>query len=115
MKKRLAQWFLLVAKRLDNNIVIDNYQYVKDYEPKKLGLTMEITKKDVRDFKNDNNLSEREARKEIVKQAKQKIRSIIINSIDRLSLIEFDVRKRGCGFDVSGDLKVNMPCRQEEQ
>ncbi len=109
MKKRLAQWFLLVARRLDSDIVIDNHKLVKDYEPKKLGLSMEITKQDVRQFRQNSSFSEKEARKAIVSDAKRKIRAVIVDSIDRNGLIEYDVRKRGCGFIVSGDLKVNVP------
>lgn len=115
MKKRLAQWFLLVAKRFDPEIVIENHKLVQDYEPKKLGLTLEITKKDVREFRQNSSFSEQEARKTIVEDAKHKIRAVIINSIDRMGLIEFNVRKRGCGFEVSGDLKVNVPCQQVNQ
>ena len=51
MKKRLAQWFLLVAKRLDPETHIENAQVVEDYEAQKVGLTYVITKKDIKDFR----------------------------------------------------------------
>ena len=49
MKKRLAQWFLLVAKRFDPDITVEKFKEVKEYEPKKLGLSIEISKQDVRE------------------------------------------------------------------
>lgn len=111
MKKRLAQWFLLVAKRFDPDIVIENYKQVKDYVPKKLGLSIEIKKQDVRKFRDESGLPEAQAKKAIVEDAKVRISNEILKAVCSNGLIEFDIRKRGCGYVVEGDLKVNVPCQ----
>ena len=48
MKKRLAKWFLLVAKCLDPDTHVENAQFVEDYDAQKIGLTYVITKKDIK-------------------------------------------------------------------
>jgi len=115
MKKRLAQWFLLVAKRFDPAITVENYKHVVDYEPKRLGLSVEIKKQDVRKFREGSSFTFPEAEKAIVADTKKQIRAYIMDSIDRMGLIDMEVRKKGSGFIVTGDLKVNVPCPSEDR
>lgn len=113
LSQRLAQWFLLVAKRLDSEIVVERYKHIENYEPKKIGLSVSITKKDVKQFRKNekDNISLRSARALVVSKAKQKIQQDILEAVGRNRLIEYDVRKEGDGFIVSGELKVNIPCQ----
>lgn len=113
MKKRLAKWFLLVANRLDREIVVERFKAIEDYEPKKIGLNIEVTKKDVKKFrKNDKeNQSLRKSKQTIITEAQKKIQQEIFEAISRNHLIEYDVFKKGDGFVVSGELKVNVPCQ----
>ena len=111
MKKRLAKWFLLVAKRLDPEIYLENAQIVEDYEAKKIGITYVITKKDIKDYryKDGARMSLAYARKMLLNETKMKIRMHIIGCVDINRLIEYDIKKEDEGFNVSGELKVYVP------
>ena len=108
MKKRLAQWFLLVAKRLDPKSDIENVPEIIDYEPKKMGLSYVITKKDVKDFryKDGARMSLREGERGILNEARKNIRKHIISCIDANHLIEYQTKKQNGGFHISGEMKV---------
>lgn len=111
MKKRLAKWFLLVAKRLDPETHIENAQVIEDYDAKKVGLTYVITKKDIKDFrfKDGARMSMRESKQYIVKDTREKIRQHIICFIDSMRLIEYDIREENGEYRISGELKVYVP------
>ena len=111
MKKRLAQWFLLVAKRLDDEINIENAKVVEDYDARKLGLTYEISRNDIKAFrfKDGARMSLREGKRCVVNEARKNIRKHIIGCIDANRLIEYHVEKKDDGFRVSGELKVYIP------
>ncbi len=108
MKKRLAQWFLLVAKRLDPEIHIENAQVIEDYDARKIGLTYEVTKKDIKDyrFKNGARMSLREGKSGLIHEVKKNIRKHIIGNIDANRLIEYEVKEHDGGYLISGELKV---------
>ena len=108
MKKRLAKWFLLVAKRLDSEIHVEKAQVVEDYDAKKLGLTYVVTKKDIKDFrfKDGARMGVREGERGIIHEVKKNIRKHIIAGIDANRLIEYDVKREDGGFRISGELKV---------
>ena len=108
MKKRLAKWFLLVAKRLDPETHVENAQHIEDYDAKKIGLTYVITKKDIKDFrfKDGARMSAHEGERGIIHEVKKNIRKHIISGIDSNRLIEYEVRREDGGFRVSGELKV---------
>lgn len=108
MKKRLAKWFLLVAKRLDPEIHVENAQVVEDYDAQKVGLTYEITKKDIKDFrfKDGARMSLREGKRGLIHEVKKNIRKHIIGSIDANRLIEYEVKEHDGGYRISGELKV---------
>lgn len=108
MKKRLAYWFLLVANRLDKEITIEKCKHVEGYTPKKIGMSLEISKKDVKKY-GDGKMSLRQRQQGILKDAKKQIRDEVVKIIDHYHLIEYDVRKDGDGYVVSGELKVNVP------
>lgn len=111
MRRRLAYWFLLVAKRLAPEISIENAQVVEDYEAKKIGLTYVISKRDIRDFrfKDGARMSNKEGRRGVVREARKNIRKHIIGCIDANRLIEYVVKEEDGGFIVSGELKVYVP------
>ena len=117
MKKRLAQWFLLIAKRLDPQADIENVPEVIDYEPQKLGLTYVITKKDVKEFrrKDGARMSQREGERGIVNEARKNIRKHIIACMDANRLIEYKVKKEDGGFRVSGEMKVYVAKPKEAE
>lgn len=112
MKKRLAQWFLLVAKRLDPDICIENAKVVEDYDARKIGLEYVVTKKDVKEFrfKDGARMSLREARRGVVGECRRNIRKHIFGCIDAYRLIEYIVKQDDDGgFHVSGELRVYIP------
>jgi len=117
MKKRLAQWFLLVAKRLDPETHIENAQVVEDYEAQKVGLTYVITKKDIKDFryKDGARMSLREGKRGIINEVRKNIRKHIIGGIDANRLIEYQVKEENGGFRVSGELRVYVPKPKESE
>lgn len=108
MRKRLAQWLLLVAKRLDPKADIKNIPEVIDYEPMKLGLTYVITKKDIKAFryKDGARMSLREARRGILNEVRKNIRKHIIGGMDTNHLIEYATKEENGNVHISGELKV---------
>lgn len=108
MKKRLARWFLLVAKRLDPETHVENAQIVEDYDAMKIGLTYEVTKKDIKNFRfNDGaRMSLREGKRRLIHEVKNNIRKHIIGSIDANRLIEYEVKEQEGRYRISGELKV---------
>lgn len=115
MKKRLAKWLLLVAKRLDQQIHVANAQVIEDYEAKKVGLTYIVTKKDLKEyrFRDGTNMSMREARRRITNDIRKKIFQSIIDSVEAKRLIEYDIRRVDGGFSISGELKIYIPTSHE--
>lgn len=109
MKKRLGTWFLLVAKRLNPDITVKNFKAVEGYEPKKLGLSFEIRKQDIRLLRDAKGLDEQSSRKKIVEDAKCRIVNSILDGVVSKNLIEFDVRKKGVGYIITGSLNVYVP------
>lgn len=114
MKKRLAKWFLLVAKRLDPETHIENAQVIEDYDAQKVGLTYVITKKDIKDyrFKEGARMSLRDGKRCLINEVRKKIRAHIIGCVDAKRLIEYDIKEEDGGFRVSGELKVYVPKRE---
>lgn len=108
MKKRLAKWFLLVAKALDPETHIENAQVIEDYDAKKIGLTYVITKKDIKDFryKDGARMSLREGKRFLLSEVRKNIRKHIIGCIDANRLIEYSVTEDNGNYRVSGELKV---------
>lgn len=111
MKKRLAKWFLLVAKRLDPETHIENAQVIEDYDAQKVGLTYVITKKDIKDyrFKDGARMSLREGQRGLINDVRKAIRKHIIAGIDANRLIEYEVTPQDGGYRISGELKVYVP------
>lgn len=111
MKKRLAKWFLLVAKRLDPQTHVINDKAIEDYVANKVGLAYVVTKKDIKEFryKDGGKMSLREGERGIVKEVKSEISKRIFDSIIENGLIEFDTKREDGGFRISGELKVYVP------
>lgn len=116
MKKILAKWFLLVAKKLYAETHIENAQVIEDYDAQKVGLTYVITKKDIKDYRHKDGamMSLREGRRCLVNEVRKKIRQHIIGCIDAKRLIEYDIREQDGGFQISGELKVYIPKKDGE-
>ena len=115
MKKRLAKWFLLVAKRLDPSTQLVNAQVIEDYEAQKIGLTYVVTKKDIKDyrFKDGARMSMREGRRFLIRDIRRKLRLHIIGCIDANRLIEYNMDEQEDGLHISAELKVYVPSRQD--
>lgn len=107
-KKRLAQWLLRMASKMDASICVKNVQVVEDYEAKKIGLSIGISKNDIKENRRheQDRTSVRESRRQLVEKAKSEIRTSIIRAIYEKHLIEFDVTKEDGMTIVSGELKV---------
>ena len=106
MKKKLSEWLLRVAKKLNPQGVIENVPEVEDYKPMKIGMRVTVDKKDIRKYKFDNHVSEREARKAMISEAKRQIRNHVIDVITKDSLIEYVSAQEGKDMYVEGHLKV---------
>ena len=116
MKKRLAKWFLQVAKRLAPETRIENAQVIEEYDAQKVGLAYVVTKKDIKEFryKDGARMSLREGKRCLVNEVRKKIRQHIIGCIDGKRLIEYDIREQDGGFYISGELKVYVPKKDGE-
>lgn len=116
MKKRLAKWFLLVAKRLDPATHVENVQYVEDYEARKIGLTYIVMKKDIKvnRTKDGAQMSFRESRRCLLNEVRKKIRMYIIGVIDSRRLVEYSTEEVDGDIKVSGEIKVYVPKKDEQ-
>ena len=116
MKKRLAKWFLLVAKCLDPEIRVEKAQVIEDYEARKIGITYEVTKKEIKDFRSKNgaNMSLRKGKTGLFHEVMKDIRMNIIKGIDANNLMEYDVKNIDGSFIISGELKVYVPKKKKE-
>lgn len=117
MRKRLAKWFLLVAKRLDPSTHIEDAQYVEGYDARKLGLSYLITKKDIKNyrFKDGARMSLREGRRRIINDARKSIRAHIIEGISAYRLIDYSIKEDEDGILVSGELRVYVPKEEGDE
>lgn len=117
MKKRLAKWFLLVAKRLDPETHIENAQVIEDYDAQKVGLAYVITKKDIKEYryKDGAQMSLREGRRCLVNEIRKKIRQHIIGCIDAKRLIEYNICEDDGSLHISGELKVYIPKKDDKK
>ena len=108
LKQRLALWLIEVAKWLYPKAPVENFEPVENYKPMKLGLKFVFGKKDIREFskKDGARMSWREAKRNLINDARKKIKKNIIESIDYYRLIEFDVRQYNGELSISGCLKV---------
>ena len=117
MRKRLANWFLLVARRLDPEIYVENAQVIEDYDAKKIGLTYVVTRKDIKEyrFKDGARMSHRDGKRCLFNEVRKKIRQHIIGCIDALRLIDYDVVIDNGDYKISGDLKVYVRKKEQQE
>lgn len=115
MKKRFAQWLVLAAKLLYPEIRVKNAHVVEDYEAKKIGITYVVSKKEIKECRNNEGtrVSLREIKRNITRDVCKKIRLNIIGAIDRKRLIEYYVREENGNLEISGELKVYVPKTSE--
>lgn len=114
MKKLLIKWLLAILNKLDKGICTEDCKIVKHYEAKKIGLSVLVTKKDIRYFrsKQDEKISYRKAQQGAINETMKLIRKRIVDCIDANRLIEFNAQAEGGGYCISGELKVYV--RKEE-
>lgn len=113
MKKRLAQWLLKLARRLDPQ---KDYQLQEQYEPKQLGIGYHITKNDVKEFRkrNPQYTSHRKGLEALIEETKKEIGTNIFAGIYKNNLVDYKVKKSFYTADVSGRLNVYV-CKEENK
>jgi len=112
MKKKIAQWLLRLAKRLDPQ---KEFILADQYEPKALGIGYHITKNDVREYRKHNPeiKSHREGLKRLIEDQKKEIGTNIFAAIYKNDLIDYNVKKTLWVADVTGRLYVYTPKVEE--
>ena len=105
MKKRIAQWLLKMAKRLDPQ---KEFVLADVHEPKKLGIGFHITKNDVRKFRklNSGYTSHRKGLEALIEETKKEINASIVAGLYKNGLITYKVNKSLWTADVVGELYV---------
>ena len=105
MRKKLAKWLLLAAKKLEPSEV---FSLADKYEPKKLGIGFHISKKDIKEYRmrNPNMKSNREALSYMIKDTKKEIGISILAGAYKNGLIRYKVRSTLWSADVVGELYV---------
>lgn len=105
MKKRLAQILVRLARRLDPQL---EYLLQDQYEPRQLGIGYHITKKDVKQFREDNPqyTSHRKGLEALIEETKKEIGTNIFAGIYKNDLIVYEVKKSFWTADVTGRLNV---------
>lgn len=105
MKKRLALFFLRIARRLDPQ---KEYKLEEIYEPKKLGIGYHITKKDVKEYRKHNPQfsSHRKALDAMIEDTKKEIGMNILAGAYKNNLINYKISKTLWVADVTGDIYV---------
>ena len=112
MKEKIANWLLSLARRLCPQ---KEFTLAEVYEPKKLGIGYHITKSDVREYRKHNHQfkSHRQALNAIIEDTKKEIGMNILAGAYKNELIDYKVRKTLYVADVTGDLYVYVPTKQQ--
>lgn len=66
-------------------MAVEHYKCIENYEPKKIGLSIFVTKKDVKQFRRNERdaLSLRSARSRVISDAKKEIQKHILEAVSR--------------------------------
>lgn len=99
MRKKLSQLIFSLAQWLNPNVILENSKAARP-----MGLCIHISKKDVRDFRKDNDgrISHRESMKLLIEEAKWRIAGAIGRGMMEKGVINFETNKTLYVADVSG-------------
>ena len=114
MKKKLAQFFLLVSKFLCAEVHVENYQHVEDYEARVIGISFIATKAQINDLRLRSGESKRECDRIMVSRLSQEVRDAIIRGIDKHNLIDYEVKNKDGGLEVVGKLRVYVRKKESD-
>lgn len=103
LKKRIAEVLARFACRLDPEIKGSS---VKDFDHKKLGLTMFVSNDDAKKYCKSQGISLVKADNILIKEAKQRIKRSIFIALETKKMYSFDVRSVKDGFEVCGYIDV---------
>lgn len=110
MKKRISNWLIRLAEKINPQEWLSSIERVDNYEAKKLGICLVQTKKEIKDYRKkkklDEGLSNRKSDEMLIKEVKDEVRQLIISSINQRGLIEYSVEKVGDELHVTGEIKV---------
>ncbi|MDC2233509.1 hypothetical protein [Bacteroides thetaiotaomicron] len=110
MKKRISNWLIKLAAKVNPQERFHSIERVDNYEAKKLGICLVRTKKEIKDYRKkkklDEGLSNRKSDEMLIKEVKDEVRQSIISSINQRGLIEYSVEKVGDELHVTGEIKV---------
>ncbi len=112
MKKRLAQFLVRLARRLNPQ---REYLLAEQYEPRQLGIGYHITKKDVQEFRKQNPqyTSHRKGLEALIEETKKEVGTNIFAGIYKNNLIDYKVKKSFWTADVTGRLNVYVSKEQD--
>lgn len=110
MKKKISNWLIRLALKINPQERLSSIEQVDNYEAKKLGICLTRTKKEIKDYRKkmklDEDWSNRKSDEMLIKEVKNEVRQSIINSIIQRGLIEYFVEKVGDALHVTGEIKV---------
>ena len=106
MKKRIAEWLVSLAGRLDPKV-----EQKDGYVARQLGIGIHITKNDVRRFRKLNPMydSHRKGLEALVEDTKDKALMNILAGLKQNGVVEYKVKRTPWVADVSVSLKVYVP------
>ena len=110
MKKRISNWLIRLAEKINPQERLRSIERIDNYEAKKLGICLVRTKKEIKDYRKkmklDEGWSNRKSDEMLIKEVRNEVRQSIINSIIQRGLIEYYVEKVGDALHVTGEIKV---------
>ena len=110
MKKKISNWLIRLAAKINPQERLSSIERVVNYEAKKLGICLARSKKEIKDYRKKKKLDEgwsnRKSDEMFIKEVKDEVRQSIISSINQRGLIEYSVEKVGDGLHVTGEIKV---------
>ena len=103
-------WLIKLSYKINPQERLSNIESVDNYEARKLGVCLVLTKKEIKDYRKkmklDEGWSNRKSDEMLIKEVKNEVRQSIINSIIQRGLIEYYVEKVGDALHVTGEIKV---------
>ena len=108
MKKRIAQWLVIMARRLDPQ---RDYELVENYKATQLGIGYHIAKSDVRKFRKEHPeyTSHRKGLDALIEDTKDVILGNIVAGIKQGNLVDYKIKKSLWTADITGTLKLYIP------
>ena len=110
MKTKISNWLIRLAEKINPQERLSSIERVDNYEAKKLGICLDRTKKEIKDYRKKKKLDEgwsnRKSDEMFIKEVKDEVRQSIVSSINQRGLIEYSVEKIGDELRVTGEIKV---------